>query len=225
MAVETTFIIFGTFIGFFSFIIIKMLYGIMIDRRWPISVSVGMQRGNSIVWDNKEKGKLMKLKNGYQIVRLRKRKQNIKPPKYERLELNDRGKPMFNIFNTASGQYFFISMKDTPNLEVIVDASDTNWAIQELMRANNDYKTKEGWFAKYGIFVMSSILAATIIFNAIFFNMKMETISSNFNGAAAMIRDGMYVMNGYTPPGQNLQANNNTAPPNSNLNILGMTLP
>lgn len=261
MVEATPLIMFGVFCGVMGYILVKMLWTMMTNSRWPISVSVGMQRGNAIVWDDNERARLIRGKDGWEVVRLRKRKQNIKPPQYKRLGLTDKGKPKLQLLNVTAGQYYplesilpeFKNKKITkedmndpvvikkiidilkgktmpieitalPKIEIVEDASSKNWAVQQLKRLNDVYRPKEGFWAKYGTFVMSAILATTIIFAVMFFAMKMETISQQFNGAASAMKDAAYISRGLTPPGQ--QPINNTQPtPNSGINILGMTIP
>jgi len=215
----------GVFIGIFGFIILKMLWNIIMGSMWPISVSVGMQRGNSIVWDIGERARLVKSKDGYQCLRLKKRKQSIKPPQYKYLTINDKGRPYLALYNTTLGQYWPIQMPKPPNLDIVEDASAKNWGIQELKRLNDVYKPKDSWWNKYGTFIMSAILAATIIFAVMFFALKMEVISGNFNGAAKQLSDAMYVSRGLSPPGAPLVPVNATQTSNQGLNILGLTLP
>jgi hypothetical protein len=260
MVSATALILFGTFAGVMGFILIRQFWNIFQNMLWPIAVVVGMQRGESIVWDDSEKGKLISSKDGYQVVRLKKRRHNIKPPRYLNLGLTNKGKPRLELLNVTAGQYYPIQailpkfknkkitkeelndpkvqkeildalngkvvpfqMLDMPKKEIVEDASAKNWGVQELKRTNDVYRPKEGWFAKYGTFIMSAILAATIIFTMMFFAMKMETISANFNGAATQIRDGLYVSKGLSPPSSPIQ--NVTQPAKTGNSILGMTIP
>lgn len=261
MVESTPLIMFGVFAGAMGFILVKMMWNMLITSRWPISVSIGMQRGNSIVWDDNERARLIKTKDGYQVMRLRKRKQNIKPTQYKYLGLNTRGKPRLQLFNVTAGQYYPlesilpefknrkitkedmnnpelmkriidmlkgkiipIEMTDLPKISIVEDASAKNWGVQELKRVNDVYRAKEGFWTKYGTFVMSAILAATIIFAVMFFAMKMETISGNFAGAASAMKDAAYISRGLTPPGQQA-IQNLTQAPKEGINILGMTIP
>lgn len=261
MVNATTLIMFGLFCGTMGFILVRMLWNMMINARWPISVSIGMQRGESIVWDDSEKARLIKAKDGYQVLRLRKKKQSIKPRQYKHLGLTNRGKPRLQLFEVTSGQYYSIEtilpefknrkitkedMEDPivmkkiidalkgktipiemtvfPKLEIVEDASTKNWGILQLDRLMKTYSPKDSWFNKYATFIMSAILAATMIFSVMFFGMKMESISQNFAGASVAMRDAAYISRGLTPPGQ-VTPTNNTAPPNSGVNILGMTIP
>jgi len=213
----------GLFLGLGLMFVIKRLFDIITNSLWPISVSIGMQRGNSIVWDKNERAKLVKLKDGYQFFRLKKRKQNIKTPQYKYLEINNKGQACITLYNTTSGQYWPVQMPEPPKLQIVEDTSAKNWGVQELRRSNETYKATDTWWNKYGTFLMSAVLAATIIFAVIFFATKMTEISGNFAGAAKTFQDTVVISRGGTPTGM-APINITTPAPSTGIDIFGFKI-
>ena len=99
-------IILGMMLGGVIFWIGQFVLKLMGNKKWVILTPVYMQRGNSIVTDLFERGRILKTKEGYSVIRLKKRKDNIRPPKYDMLQLSTTAQPIYPIFMTARGQYF-----------------------------------------------------------------------------------------------------------------------
>jgi hypothetical protein len=72
-------------------------------------VPVFIQRGNSIVLKFNERGSIAKSKEGYSVIKLKKSKDYIKPPKYDILTLAEGGGTAYPLFQVAKGQYFPIT--------------------------------------------------------------------------------------------------------------------
>jgi len=168
---------------------IILLWKMMVQRNFPITVPVAMQRGKSIVWDFNERGRVRKDKSGYEVLLMKNRKKDtLKPPKYDRLVVDKRGKPVMPVFNTISGQYFPMKLldegKNKRRLDMVEDKSAKNWAINEMIRLNSVYRPQESFLQRYGMYIMTATFAAMIIFFVIYMGGKIE-ISSNGLAAAS----------------------------------------
>jgi hypothetical protein len=188
---------------------------------WPIRVPAMLQRGNNVVWNLEERGKMLNAKDGYAAIRLKGAKKNIKPPKYDQVSITGKGAPVYPVFFTTAGQCFPVKLSavpeslkgklkkyydangnlknqnekivtpikimEPPRFEVVEDASSKNWAVLEMSRINSKYREKEGFLAKYGMYVMNATFAAMVIFFVIYFGGKMEIAASSVGGAAASL--------------------------------------
>ena len=170
----------GTMIAILGLFIWKFLQ----DIWWPIRIPVIRQRGENVIWILDERGRLAKRKDGYEVIKLKKDKANIKPPKYEQIQLTSKGKSVFPLFNTTGGQYFPIKAINSPSLDVVEDKSAKNWAILEHQRISEAYRPKEGFWQTYGMMVMSATFAAMVIFFVIYFSSTIQTASGNLAGAS-----------------------------------------
>lgn len=235
MAAGDILIFFGSLIGVALTICIKLFWDMYMAKKWNILLPTFVQRGNSIVWDMSQRGKIETTKDGYSVIKLRGKKETVQPPKYDVLSISKKAQPVYPIFNTARGQYFpikaiiphqdykklnledfdnvevrkkiiaalngkFIPMKmlNPPSLEVVQDSGAINWASLEHRRAREKYKKEEGWFAKYGTFAMSMILAMCIVFLVIYMTSEFKTMSSSISAAAGqMVKIMEYIYQGF----------------------------
>lgn len=205
MAFEDVFLILGLFFGIVGTVCTYVFYGVIIKFMYPIRAPIAIQRENSVVWDFDERAKYMKGKSGYEILKLRKRKDRLKPPKFGHVTIQKNGKPAYPLFNSAMGQYFpikFTKANDKINMEVVEDTSAKNWSILERRRIQDTYTEKEGFFAKYAPFIMNVTFAAMVIFFVIYFGGKMEMVSNAMGGAASSLEKALGVFGGNvaTPP-------------------------
>ena len=192
-------IVIGFAVGVSLTVGVVYFYNFYIKRKWPTRIPLAIQRGNSVVWDLDERARTMKTKTGYEVLRLRKRNTNIKPPKYEQVTMDMRGKSVYPIYNTVSGQYFPVKLMNTPKLEVVEDPSNKNWSILELLRTISTYRDKEGWLVKYAPFVISMAFAVMFIFFIIYFGGKFELMSNSLSNAATSLAQAMEAFKGTAP--------------------------
>jgi hypothetical protein len=194
-----TILLFTIFIGGVFGVLILILYRMFIKMLWPVSTPIAVQRGDSVVWDLDERAKYVKNKEGYEVLKLRKRKHNIKPPKFQHVTITQGGKPVYPLFNTVSGQYFPIKMMNSPRFEVIEDPSAKNWLTLETQRLRRAYSEKESTLMKFMPYIMSGIFAAMIIFFVIYFGGKMEAVGNSLSGASNSLSDALLVWSGNAP--------------------------
>lgn len=191
----------GMMLGSVTTISIFVIYKLLIGKMFPIEMPTLMQRGKGFVWDLAERARLVTRKDGTTALKLKKRrKKTIKPPKFEYLSSNLKGKPVFPIFYSAFDEIKPIKIIDTTTLETAADPGSRNWIIQELQRAESKYRSQEGWFAKYGTYILNATLASLIVFIIIYFGGKFEIMSSNLSGAAAKIAEAMEKFSSAPPP-------------------------
>ena len=113
MAIETELMLAGAMIGSSIAFAATIFYQqILVKKMWPIRTPLAIQRGKTgVVWDLDERGKIVRKKSGYEALRLRKKRQNIRSPKYEELTVGENGKPIYPLYNTISGQFFPTKME------------------------------------------------------------------------------------------------------------------
>ena len=199
MAYEV-FMLLGGIIGIILTILSVLGYKLFIWFFFPIEVPVIIQRGKGFVWDLKERARFVKDKSGYEALKLMKRRGGIKPPQFEYITTNQHGKPVYPIFNTTLGQYFPIKITNPIGLESVEDKASKNWMITELQRNDRKYAPKEGFFMRYGPFIMSATFAAMVIFFVIYFAGKIEIIANSLSGAAMSLTVAMEKLAGAPPP-------------------------
>jgi len=189
------FMFIGAVLGASMTVAMTIFYNIMVKRSWPVEVPVALQRGQSVVWKLGERAKFIKTKSGHEILRLRKSKQSIKPPKYERVSVNTKGKPVYMLYSTVLGQYFPIKLMNPPKLEVVEDKSSKNWAINELGRLSKVYAPKESALLRFAPYIMNAAFATMIIFFVIYFGGKMELVANSLGGAANSLTNAVNILN------------------------------
>lgn len=171
-----------------------IVWGFVQKRLWPMEIPVAMQRGKSVVWDLAERAKHKMTKDGAEVVRLKRRKRNIKPPKFEKLSVNTKGKAVYPIYETTRGQYFPIKLMNPPSFDVIEDKSSKNWGITERNRLWAVYKPKESTFMRLLPYLMNATFAAMVIFFVIYFGGKMEIVANSMSGAASSLTTAVQAM-------------------------------
>ena len=191
---------------------IKFFWDKMKKWRFPIAMPTYMQRGNSIFTDLDERGRKVRSKIGYEVIKMMKRKENIQPPQYEYLMSTSKGKPVYPIFNTASGQYYPVKIMDPPKHAIIDDTGAKNWGMLELKRLRETYREKESFFQKYGAFIMNATFAAMVIFFVIYFGGKMEVVSGSLGNAADKLANAMNAFSGNTGGGTVVPPGSQVAP-------------
>jgi len=189
----------GAFLGFVIGIGVFLFWDIFQKKMYPISIPTMMQRGKSIVWDLNERAKVVTDKSGYEILKLKKRKHNIKPPKYDNVTIDSKGKPVYPLFNTTTGQYFPVELGNTPRFDVIEDKSSKNWGVLEQSRVRKTYMERESWFLKYAPYIMNATFAAMVIFFVIYFGGKMELAAGSLAGAADSLSNAVSTAFGNPP--------------------------
>lgn len=178
----------GAMVSIFGVIMWRMFQ----NWRWPIKVPIAIQRGKSIVWDLTERARHITRRDGSEALKLKKRgKDTLKPPKYDSVSVDKKGKAVYPIFNTIAGQYFPIKLTKGVSLDAIEDKSSKNWAIAEVTRLNDVYRPKEGWLAKYGMFIMNATFAAMVIFFVIYFSGKMELSANALASGATRMAEAL----------------------------------
>lgn len=188
------FVVSGVAIGAVWGVAGMFMWNILTKRMWPMQIPVGMQRGNSVVWDLDERAKHVTKKDGSEIIRLKRRKRNIKPPKFEKLSTNTKGKAVYPIYETTRGQFFPIRLMDPPRFDVVEDKSSRNWGITERNRLYNVYKPKESTFMRLLPYLMNATFAAMVIFFVIYFGGKMELVANSMSGAASSLTTAVQAM-------------------------------
>ena len=195
---EEIYIGMGAGLGFMLTFVVMMLYKVVIQKMYPIRTPMMIQRGSGIVWDLGERARYHVSKTGRECLRLMKRKDTVKPPKYDFVSTDKKGKDVFPLFTTARGQHFSgkpsykkVGIVNKPRIEIVEDKSAMNWAIQELQRKEDKYRTEESTFLKYMPFIITTILAAAIIFVVIFTMTKFEVISGAFESASSNLANAM----------------------------------
>jgi hypothetical protein len=215
---------FGGIITFFG----RMFWNSYQNSRWNIIVPLFTQRGDSIIWDLEERGRLVRNAEGYSVIKLKKNKDFIKPPQYDVLTISKSSNSVYPLYTTSKGQYFSVravlpefekrkitkedfqnpemikkiidaingrtvpvKLMKAPALEISQDPADKNWGILELGRIFSKYRNQEGWFAKYGQWVIQMIFFGVVIFMMIFMMSKFESVSSGMSSAANAIKEGL----------------------------------
>lgn len=181
---------------------------VILPWRWPIRVPVGIQRGENIVWDLDERAYHKTEKDGFESLRLRKRKDFIKPPKYEHVSIDKKGKAVYPVYNTARGQYFPIEFIENANgerrpridMNIVEDKSAKNWAVQALRKVQAKYAVGESKWLRWAPYFMSATFAAMIIFFVIYFGGKVEIASNALAGASANLASAMEMFTKSPPP-------------------------
>lgn len=171
-----------------------ILWRVLMKRLWPMEIPVAMQRGKSVVWDLAERAKHVMTKDGSEVVRLKRRKRNIKPPKFDNLSVNTKGKAVYPIYETTRGQFFPVKLMDPPSFKVIEDKSSKNWGITERNRLWSVYRPKESTFMRLLPYLMNATFAAMVIFFVIYFGGKMEIVASSMSGAANSLTTAVQAM-------------------------------
>jgi hypothetical protein len=189
------FMFIGAILGGSMTVAMTIFYNMIVKRSWPVEVPIAVQRGNSVVWKLGERAKAVKTKSGHEVLKLRKAKDVIKPPKFGRVSVNTNGKPVYMLFNTARGQYFPIKLMSPPKLEVVEDKSSKNWAINELGRLSKVYAPKESALLRFAPYIMNATFAAMVIFFIIYFGGKMELIANSLGGAANSLTNAVNILN------------------------------
>jgi hypothetical protein len=174
------------------------------NKLWPIQIPVAEQRGDSVIWTLTERGKRKKSKSGYEVIELKGRKHNIKPPKYSYVTMNKKGDAVYPLYSSSAGEYFPISLKTFPKVEwnVTAETSAKNWGVLEQRRIRETYKDQDSWFSKYGMFLMSAIFAGMVIFFILYFGGKMEVVGNALAGASDRLSSALVVFSNATsmPP-------------------------
>ena len=173
-----------------------ILFGLVQRRRWPVRLPISIQRGEggSVVWDLDERGKFVQRKDGYSILRMKKRKKNIKPPKFSQVTLDTKGKPVYPLYNTTVGQYLPMKLSNPPKMEVVSDLSAKNWGVLESARIRSTYIERESTFMRIAPYVMNGIFAAMVIFFVIYFGGKMESAAGSLGSAASSLEGAIKTM-------------------------------
>jgi len=190
------FVLSGVAIGAVWGIAGAVLWNVLMKRLWPMEIPVAMQRGTSVVWDLAERAKHVMTSEGAEVVRLKSRKRNIKPPKFDKLSVNTKGKSVYPIYETASGQFFPIKLMNPPRFDVIEDKSSKNWGITERNRLWSVYKPKESTLMRLLPYLMNATFAAMVIFFVIYFGGKMEIVANSMSGAANSLTQAVTAMAG-----------------------------
>lgn len=190
------FVLSGVAIGAVWGVCGMLVWRILMKRLWPMEIPIAMQRGRSVVWDLGERAKHVMNKEGAEIVRLKRRKRNIKPPKFDKLSVNTKGKSVYPIYETARGQFFPIKLMNPPRFDVIEDKSSKNWGITERNRLWSVYKPKESTFMRLLPYLMNATFAAMVIFFVIYFGGKMEIVANSMSGAASSLTQAVTAMAG-----------------------------
>ena len=190
------FVLSGVAIGAVWGIAGAVLWNVLMKRLWPMEIPVAMQRGTSVVWDLTERAKNVMTSEGAEVVRLKSRKRNIKPPKFDKLSVNTKGKSVYPIYETARGQFFPIKLMDPPSFNVIEDKSSKNWGITERNRLWSVYKPKESTLMRLLPYLMNATFAAMVIFFVIYFGGKMEIVANSMSGAANSLTQAVTAMAG-----------------------------
>jgi len=175
-------------------------------RQWmyPIQMPIVEQRGeNGIVWDLGERGKLVRAKDGFEAVKLMKRKGTyVKPYKYGHLSVNKKGKDVYPMFSTTDGEFMPVEFTSDVDLKSVDDKSASNWMILLKNRFAKKYAPDPGWFAKYGAYALGFTMAGVMIFLVIFTWGKMEIISGQIAGASQSLASALqtYTSSGMPQP-------------------------
>lgn len=175
--------------------IIIMFSRIMKVKRYPVKVLLAEQRENSIVWDTDERAKRERTKDGYETYQLMKKKVTIKPPKYENVYIDTKGKAILPLFNTSSRQFFPMTL-NSPKFTVVEDKGTMNWNVLEHRRTRDIYKENINPFLKYAPYIMTGMLGAIIIFLVIFMTQKFEVMSESISGASSALAKAVEIMAG-----------------------------
>ena len=162
-------------------------------RRWafPISTPVIMQRGNGFQWDLTERAKHVKSVEGFESMQLMKRKNKLKPPVFKYVTVDQKGKPVYPLFNTTFGQYHIMDVRNNVALESVEDKGAMNWALQMLSDNFTRYMPKETMGAILIKYVAPIAFAACIIFFVIYFGGKIEIAANTLSSAAASLAGAM----------------------------------
>jgi hypothetical protein len=176
----------------------NLLWRRLQDMMWPIRIPIIRQRGENLLWELDERGRSAKRKDGYEVIKLKKDKENIKPPKYDQVHINRKGKDVMPLFSPAKGSYIAVKMVEGPALETVEDKSAKNWGILEHQRINEDYKPHEGFWDKYGMIVMNATFAAMVIFFVIYNGQAMGNAASSLSGTANALTNAITKVYGST---------------------------
>jgi hypothetical protein len=99
------FLLIGMVFGIVLWIIFKYIWDMIQKRRWKVRVTVYAQRGNSIVVDFDERGRVIESKLGYSVLKLKKAKKNVEPPKGDVLMISTAAQPVYQVYSPTRGQY------------------------------------------------------------------------------------------------------------------------
>jgi len=154
---------------------------------WPIRIPVIRQRGENYLWDLEERGRKAKRKDGYEVIKMKKDKENLKPPKFKQVHMTRGGNDVIPLINTVGGQYLPLTVAEKENkywFDVVEDKSAKNWGILEHQRVNEAYKPKEGFWSQYGMIVMNATFAAMVIFFVIYMSSTFTSVSGSLSSTA-----------------------------------------
>lgn len=165
-----------------------------VPRRWPIHAPVAMQRGKSIVWDLTERARIHKDRDGYEYMRLRTRKQNLRVPKYSRVTTNEKGKGVYPLFNKSTGHFFPIRMMDDKSFMVEEDPGTKNWMVMELQRSDDLYPRNENKWLKWMPYIMTGGLAGVMVFFVIYYGGKVEVLGNQLAASTLALADAVNKM-------------------------------
>jgi hypothetical protein len=153
------------------------------NLRWPIRIPMIRQRGENLLWELEERARYAKNKAGYEVIKLKKDKENIRPPKFNQVHLTAKGKSVMPLFNPARGSYFPVKSVSGPALETVQDPSAKNWGILEHQRLNEAYKPNEGFWEKYAIPIVVGSLSMMILFFVIYMSSTFQAMVGTLGGA------------------------------------------
>ena len=98
------------------------------------------------------------------------------------------------------GRTIPVKLMKPPELKVVQDTSAINWGVLEHRRLRDKYKRDEGWWNKYGQYVMNMLMMAVLVFFILYWGGKMEMVSNSMVSAADRITLGLSYLTGNAPP-------------------------
>jgi len=185
MALEMWFMFTGLLLGTSVTVCGVIIRKLLIEKMWPITVPLIIQRGkDGFVWDF-QRAKYVSNSEGVQAIRMQKDPKNpVRPPEFEKLNTNTKGKAVMPLWQGITGQYFNMKVNNKVSIDSIEDKGSRNWGITIRKHLRQKYTDPASWLAKYGIYAMNAIFASMVIFFVIYFGGKMEIAAGGVASAS-----------------------------------------
>lgn len=189
-------------IGLGSFMIfMKKILPIMF---YKVNVVIREKRGNALVW-KKDRARRVIDKDGTEKYQLYHAKTSIEPPKFEHYQIDNKGKPILELFSPTSGVYKPIQFEEPEKMKT-EDKEARFWYVQEHKKYRDKYY-KASFMERYAPYISMILLATFGTIQLIIWARSTGTMSEHlaqaskaFASAAEGIKTSMAQIAAARPP-------------------------
>lgn len=148
---------------------------------WPVDVTIFEKRGSNM-YVMKDRGKRTMNDRGEIVYKLKNRKMDTKPGKFEHTYIGRKGKHFLYLFSPSIDEFdpILIGEKDTSGIEII-DEDMRQWLSQRYRQAYEKWQKKGKWEQYGSVIMMIGVAIGTMLVLYVTWN-GIADVTAQFHG-------------------------------------------